>query len=77
MAVDEVKEKETTSTEPALYDLHIQVPREMQSKLRDAAQLAFKLGDIPKPDLVNLLNLFIYWGLNVQKQKWLNKMGYR
>ena len=59
------------------YDLHIKVPAEMRSTLRDSAELAFKLGDITKPDLVDLMNLFIGWGLQIQKQKWLDRVGYR
>ena len=35
------------------------------------------MGDIPKPDLVNLMNLFITWGLSIQKKKWLDRVGYR
>jgi len=59
------------------YDLHIKVPAEMRQLLKDSAELAFKLGDIPKPDLVDLMNLFIGWGLQIQKQKWLDRVGYR
>ena len=59
------------------YDLHIKVPAEMRQILRDSAELAFKLGDIPKPDLVDLMNLFIGGGLEIQKQKWLDRVGYR
>ena len=49
----------------------------MQPVLKDAADLAYEMGDIPKPDLVNLINLFIVWGLSIQKKKWLDRMGYR
>ncbi|MDO9581082.1 MAG: hypothetical protein Q7J06_11060 [Bacteroidales bacterium] len=59
------------------YGLHIRLAREMQPVLKDAADLAYKMGDIPKPDLVNLMNLFIVWGLSIQKKKWLDRMGYR
>ena len=59
------------------YDLHIKVPNEMRTVLRDAAELAYRIGDIPKPDLVNLMNLYIGWGLSIQKKKWLDRMGYR
>ncbi|GAI71703.1 unnamed protein product, partial [marine sediment metagenome] len=59
------------------YGLHIRLAREMQPVLKDAADLAFKMGDVPKPDLVNLINLFIVWGLSIQKKKWLDRMGYR
>ena len=59
------------------YDLHIKVPAEMRSTLKDAAELAYKMGDIPKPDLVDLMNLFIGWGLAILKKKWLDRIGYR
>ena len=58
------------------YDLHIKVPAEMRPVLRDAAHLAHKMGDIPKPELVDLMNLFIGWGLTIQKKKWLDRVGY-
>jgi len=57
--------------------LHIRLAREMQPVLKDAADLAYKTGDIPKPDLVDVINLFIVWGLSIQKNKWLDCMGYR
>ena len=77
--VEEVPTPELVETPGAKpdYDLHIKVPAEMRSILRDSAELAFKLGDIPKPDLVDLMNLFIGWGLEIQKQKWLDRVGYR
>lgn len=59
------------------YELHVILDRRMQDYLKYSAQLAFKMGDIPKPDLVNLVNLFINWGLSIQKRKWLDKIGYR
>jgi hypothetical protein len=31
------------------------------------------MGDIPKPDLVDLMNLFIGWRLSIQKKKWLSR----
>ena len=61
----------------AEYGLHIRLDRKMQPVLRDSAELAYKMGDIPKPDLVNLMNLFIAWGLSIQKKKWLDRMGYK
>ena len=73
----EVIEPVETSEAKPDYDLHIKVPAEMRSILKDSAELAFKLGDIPKPDLVDLMNLFIAWGLEIQKQKWLDRVGYR
>lgn len=71
----ETAEEETG--EQGEYGLHIRLAREMQPVLKDAADLAYKMGDIPKPDLVNLMNLFIVWGLSIQKKKWLDRMGYR
>ncbi len=59
------------------YDLHIKVPADMRQKLRDCAELAYKMGDIPKPDLVDLMNLFISWGMAIQKKKWLDRVGYK
>ena len=59
------------------YDLHIKVPEEMRTMLKDAAELAYEMGIIPKPDLVDLMNLFIGRGLTIQKEKWLARVGYR
>jgi len=72
----EVIEPVETEAKPD-YDLHIKVPAEMRSILRDSAELAFKLDIIPKPDLVDLMNLFIAYGLQVIKGKWLDRVGYR
>jgi len=35
------------------------------------------LGRYAQPDLVDLMNLFIEWGLTIQKKKWLDRVGYR
>lgn len=59
------------------YDLHIKVPAEMRQKLKDCAELAYKMGDTPKPDLVDLMNLFITWGMTVMHKKWLDRIGYK
>jgi len=59
------------------YGFHINVPNDMSEKLRDAAELACKMGDIPKPHLVDLMCLFIGWGLSIQKKKWLDRTGYK
>lgn len=86
--MEEAAEVEATEVEPstgvsqesepgAVYDLHIKVPEEMRTVLQKATELAYRSGYIPKPALVNLMNLFIGWGLHIQKQKWLIKMGYR
>ena len=71
---------EQPSEEPqtrAEYHLHIKVPNEMRGTLKDAAELAFRMGSIPKPDLVDLMNLFINWGMAVLKRQWLDRVGYR
>jgi len=49
----------------------------MRQKLRDCAELACKMGDIPKPDLVDLMSLYISWGMAIQKKKWLDRVGYK
>jgi len=49
----------------------------MQPALKGAAELAYEMGDIAKPDVVDLTSLFIGWGLSVQKKKWLDQMGYK
>ena len=61
----------------ATISLHIKVDREKQQELRDAAELAFGLGAIEKPDLTNIVNLFIGWGMAVLKKKCLDRMGYK
>lgn len=68
---------ETPGAEQGEYGLHIRLEKGMQPVLKDAAELAYKMGDIPKADLVDLMNLFIVWGLSIQKKKWLDRMGYR
>lgn len=71
----EVAEK-PAEAEAGEYGLHIRLSREMQPALKKAADLAYQMGDIPKPDLVDLMNLFIVWGVSIQKKKWLDRMGY-
>lgn len=68
--------EEPVEAEAGDYGLHIRLSREMQPALKKAADLAYQMGDIKKPDLVNLMNLFIVWGLSIQKKKWLDHMGY-
>lgn len=74
------KEPGTEVVEPGVeradYDLHVVLDREMQPTLKSSAELAYKMGEIPKPDLTNLMNLFIGWGLAILKKKWLDKVGY-
>ena len=59
------------------YDFHIEAPAELRQTLKDSAELAYHLGDIPKPNLVYLMNLFIGWGESILKRKWLDRMGYK
>jgi hypothetical protein len=56
----------------------MQLNSKVHLTLRDAAELACKVGSILKPDRVKLMNLFIGWGLNIQqKKKWLDLISYR
>jgi len=59
------------------YGFQSNVRNEIRAKLKDATELAYAMGDIPKPNLVNLMELFIGWGLTIQKQKWIARMGYK
>jgi len=44
--------------------------------LNGASELTYKMGDTPRPDLVDLMNLFINWGMNILKIKWLESIDY-
>lgn len=66
--VEKVTEPETTPEVTPDYDPHIKVRAEVRSVLRDSTELAYKMVDIPKPDLVDLMNLFIGWDLKIQKK---------
>ena len=57
------------------YDLHIVAPRAMKDKLKKSAELAYKLGLISKPQLAELMNFYIGWGMNVLKTQYLKRMG--
>lgn len=72
----ETKIEPTTET-PAEYSLHIRLAPGLQPLLKNATDLAYMMGDIPKATLGDLMNLFIGWGLSIQKQKWLDRMGYK
>ena len=65
----------TITQNPEAYDSHIQVPREMQEKLRKPAELAYKMGPTQKPSLAALMELFLGWGFNGLKNIWVKKMG--
>jgi len=60
-----------------VYDLHIRLPGPSKEMLKDAAELAYRMEQIPKADLVDLMNLFITWGMVVLKKQWLDRIGYR
>ena len=61
------KVNETQVVEPSqTYHLHVRLNKDLQGVLNDSAELACKPGDIPRPDLVALINLFIGWGLSIQ-----------
>jgi len=60
---------------PGIYEIHIRVPREMQGKLKKAAVLANKLGLTPKPELAELMDLFVGWGLYFLHEEYLKRMG--
>jgi len=35
------------------------------------------LGRYIRPDLIDLMTLFIGWGMSIQKKKWLDQVGYK
>jgi len=76
MALEDTSGTKTEEAQEGKYGLHIVLAKDMQPKLRDAVELAYRMGDIPKPDLVDLMNLYISWGMSIQKKKWLDRMGY-
>ncbi len=59
------------------YDLHIKIPEEMRATLEDAAELTYRMRIVPKPDLVDLMNLVIVWGFAILKQSYQERKGYR
>ena len=59
------------------YGLHSKIISEMRGVLKDGAELGYIWVNILKPDLVDLMNLFIGRGLTIQKEKWLARVGYR
>lgn len=65
----------TEETKPSIYDLHIKVPRDMQDKLKKAAVLANKLGLTSKPELAELMDIFLGWGLDILHNQYLKRMG--
>lgn len=80
--ISEEKEEapDVTPVEPeqkGIYDLHIKVPEELRQKLKDATDLAYKMDLIAKPDLIDLMNLWIGWGFAILKKQWKERAGYR
>jgi len=47
----------------------------MQDKLKKAAVLANKLGLTSKPELTELMDLFVGWGLYLLNEEYLKRMG--
>lgn len=77
VATEQLASSPGTELKPEFVDLHVRIAPEMREKLETASQLAFKLGDIPKGNLVNLMDLFINWGMEILKKKWLDRVGYK
>jgi len=73
--IPEIEERQTEEAE--IYEIHIRVPREMQDKLKKAAVLANKLGLTTKPELAELMDLFVGWGLNILHTEYLKRMGFK
>ena len=71
------EEEEVKVESKGEYDLHIRVPEDMRQKLKELADLAYRMEMISKPDLVDLMNLFIGWGFALLKKQWLEKVGYK
>ena len=70
-------ESESEAQDQGEYGLHIRLAKEMQETLDNATQLAFEMGDIQKSTLGELINLYIGWGLAIQKKKALDRLGYQ
>jgi len=49
----------------------------LPQQLNGTAYSAPLLNRYAQPDLVDLMSLFIGWGLSIQKGKWLDRVGYR
>jgi len=72
------KVNETQVVEPSqTYHLHVRLNKDLQGVLNDSAELACKPGDIPRPDLVALINLFIGWGLSIQTLRMFGDGDYK
>ena len=70
--VEKVVELDTTLEVKPDYDLHIKVQAEVRSVLRDSAGLAYKMGDIPKSDLVDLFSHHCFTQLCLMLKTWLS-----
>jgi len=76
---EEKPEATVTDEKPAdQYEFHIRLHgADIDEKLKDATTVAYRLELIPKPQLAQLMSLFIAWGLAILKQRWLDRVGYR
>jgi hypothetical protein len=71
---DNESPQEVIAEEPT-YELHIRLERKMQQTLKQSAKLAYKLGLTTKPELAELMNLYIACGQEILKKKYLERMG--
>ena len=69
------KSLEEVTAEESLYDLHIRLEPKMRETLKQSAKLAYKLGLTPKPELIELMNLYIACGQQILKSKYRERMG--
>lgn len=66
-----------TGQEAGEYGLHIRLSPEIKKKIQISTELAFEMGEIDKQTLVELMALFIDWGIQILYKKWLARIGYR
>lgn len=55
----------------------MRLPGETKERLKKLAELAYEMGLIPKPDLLDLTNLALTLVNEFIKQEGLKRMGYR
>jgi len=80
MTIDKVQRPaaKTPKVTTEQYEFHIRLHgADIDEKLKDATTVAYRLELIPKPQLAQLMSLFIAWGLAILKQRWLDRVGYR
>lgn len=58
------------------HEIRLAVSGDMLLKLQMATTLAYKMGDIPVLGLDELLNLYANWGMDKQRERWLDLVGY-